>query len=905
MDANLIFSKIEPFIVENKGVITEVNDSFLELTGYSRNVFLNKNINEVWKMLTRSNIDDLKLREEIIIFTRDLEAKIINIAKIIEEFNEKVIYKFIEIDELDFEQKSGFLGKLLVDEKFGIGIYLAKDFTLIKSNETFFEFFQQPFRTKQMCYGKKLSDLIPDFVGSKEEGIWEEIVRSNKSYYISERKGGFPDNDRYWDYNIIPISENGKVKYIVAMIEDVTERVLSREHIRVKNEQLEAVFDSVEDIIIMVDKDEKYLGGNKSSKVLYDLYKKNGKLEDACFKVYNYDREEVSLEQLDLNLVGEGKAIKNTKIIVELENEVKYYELSGNPIFDESMNVSYGVFILHDITKEVMRTKVIEKQNRELEAIIECIDDVVTVVDKDGRYIRKGTKEGNKYVRDNENFSHISSNTRFYDFDGNLIPVEQLCTYRLLKGEKIKNYKSMTIVDDKEIYISVSAMPIFDDLGQFEMGVMVTHDITELMKSYVKIEKQKKELEVIIENMRDGLTVLDKDGNVIKINKAFKEIMKKGMIVKPTFSYVTETMKFGQVYYNEKGEVLSKDELPSIRVLNGERVEQQRVMVKNGTKKHYVDFYGTPIYDKNDQLQYGIIIAHHITEMMEKENKIREQQELLYKSEKSRREALEKALVMKDEFISLITHEFKTPLNVIYSAIQLIEHVYIKQVPDRVSGLIGNIKQNTFRQLRLVNNLLDITRLNSGHFKINFRNVDIVYLTGMITDSVKLYANQKKINLFFNTNVNSKLVAMDDEKYERIILNLLSNAIKFTPEDGTITVNINADNDKERIFIIVKDTGIGIPKAKKNIIFERFGQVDSNLSRQAEGTGIGLSLVKLLVENLDGTIEVESEIGEGSSFTVTFPMKEYVEKNEKKYNCIDADTRLVTAISVEFSDIYF
>ncbi|GKU24491.1 PAS domain-containing sensor histidine kinase [Clostridium folliculivorans] len=904
MDVNLDFNKIDPFIVEDRGVIIKVDYSFLELTGYNEEDFVSKNINEIWKLLTRSDIDVLQLNEEIIIFTKDLEAKTVTIQKVEESFSKNVLYKFIQKYELSFGERNGFLEKLLVDERYGIGIHLAKDFTLIKSNETFLDFFRGPFKTKKMCYGKKLSELTPCFIGSKEESEWKQIVSSNKSYYVSERKGVLPDDDRYWDYNIIPISENGKVKYIVAMIEDVTERVLSREHIKAKNEQLEAVFHSVEDIIIMVDKDENYLGGNKSSKVLYDLYKKNRKLEDALFKVYNYDREEVSLEQLDLNLVREGKAIKNTKIIVELEDELKYYELSGNPIFDEGGNVNYGVFVLHDITKEVMRTKVIEKQNRELEAIIECIDDVVTVVDKNGRYIRKSTKAGNKYVRDNQFFSRISSRTKFYDFDGNLIPVEQLCTSRLLRGEKIKNYKSMATVDGKEIYMSVSAMPIFDDSGQFEMGVMVTHDISELMQSYVKIEKQKKELEVIIENMRDGLTVLDKHGNVIKINKAFKEIMKKGMTVNPTFSYVTETMKFGQVYYNEKGDVLSKEELPSIRVLNGERVEQQRIMVKNGIKNYYVDFYGTPIYDKNGQLQYGIIIGHHCTEMIEKEKKIREQQELLYRAEKSRREALEKALIMKDEFISLITHEFKTPLNVIYSAIQLIEHVYIKQVPDSVSNLIGNIKQNTFRQLRLVNNLLDITRLNSGHFKINLKKVDIVYLTRMITESVKLYASQKKINLSFNTNMKSKLIAMDDEKYERIILNLLSNAIKFTPEGGNISVSINTDNDKERIFINVKDNGIGIPKTKRNMIFERFGQVDSNLSRQAEGTGIGLSLVKLLVENLDGTIEVESEVGVGSSFTVEFPMKEYVE-NEKIYNCIDADARLITAISVEFSDIYF
>ncbi len=309
------------------------------------------------------------------------------------------------------------------------------------------------------------------------------------------------------------------------------------------------------------------------------------------------------------------------------------------------------------------------------------------------------------------------------------------------------------------------------------------------------------------------------------------------------------------------------------------------------------------VYDNEGRYKYLEGSMEDITERKHIENKIREQQELLFKSEKEKREALEKALVMKDEFISLISHEFKTPLNVIYSAIQLIECVYSNQISDRVKELIENIKQNTFRQLRLTNNLLDITRLNSGQFKLHMKNVDIVFLTKLIVESVELYANQKNIKIHFKSNLNSKIISIDDEKYERIILNIISNSIKFTESGGKITVILSENKKSNLIQIEISDTGIGIPKDKQELIFERFGQVDSNLSRQAEGTGIGLALVKLLVDALEGSIELESELNVGSTFIIRLPeKKELIDSEIQPF--LDVDNRLINEIKVEFSDIY-
>ena len=344
------------------------------------------------------------------------------------------------------------------------------------------------------------------------------------------------------------------------------------------------------------------------------------------------------------------------------------------------------------------------------------------------------------------------------------------------------------------------------------------------------------------------------------------------------------------------------------------------------THLHSGACYGVPFHYSDDNRLLGTVcimtgvILHNpfflmtlttVVDSIERElllrkqsRKINDQQELLYKSEKKQRELLEKDLVMKDEFIALITHEFKTPINVIYSAIQLIEHLYINKIPRKVKNLISSIKRNTFRQLRLVNNLLDITRLNSYQFKLTLRNIDIIFLTKLITESVNTYADKKKINLYFESNISSKNITIDDEKYERVILNLLSNAIKFTPEGGNITVKIKENKNENTISINVSDTGIGIPAEKYETIFRRFGQVENKLSRQAEGSGIGLALVKMLVDILDGEIKVHSKLGDGSTFTIILPIKEEV-VNEVNEGYLDSDNRLINAVNVEFSDIYF
>lgn len=262
---------------------------------------------------------------------------------------------------------------------------------------------------------------------------------------------------------------------------------------------------------------------------------------------------------------------------------------------------------------------------------------------------------------------------------------------------------------------------------------------------------------------------------------------------------------------------------------------------------------------------------------------------------------------IKTEFFSNITHELRTPINVIYVALQLFEHSVNNAADIRTKDMvkrIKTIKQNCFRLLRLINNLIDATKIDSGYLELNLENDDIIQVVENITLSVADYIKDKGIDLIFDTEIEEKIIAFDHDKIERIILNLLSNAIKFTNANGSVFVNIFDKGDM--IAISVKDTGIGIPNDMQKIIFERFRQVNQSLTRNHEGSGIGLSLVKSLVEMHGGKISVRSELGKGSEFVVEIPVKVLPEESKAESNNYYKGVQgHVEKINVEFSDIYF
>lgn len=223
---------------------------------------------------------------------------------------------------------------------------------------------------------------------------------------------------------------------------------------------------------------------------------------------------------------------------------------------------------------------------------------------------------------------------------------------------------------------------------------------------------------------------------------------------------------------------------------------------------------------------------------------------------------------IKRDFLSNISHDLKTPINVIFSATQLLKY-YIKQEnKESIKKYINISKQNCITLIRLTNNLIDSSRIYSDYLSPNLEVKNIVEIIEEIVTSLIDYANNKSIELIFDTNEEEIYASIDEEFMQRIILNLLSNAMKFTPKGGKIEIVIEGMDDK--VSVNVTDNGVGMDKEFIENAFNRYSMGSNNEGNKEKGTGIGLFVVKKLVEKQGGTITVHSERNKGTNFELLF-----------------------------------
>lgn len=262
---------------------------------------------------------------------------------------------------------------------------------------------------------------------------------------------------------------------------------------------------------------------------------------------------------------------------------------------------------------------------------------------------------------------------------------------------------------------------------------------------------------------------------------------------------------------------------------------------------------------------------------------------------------------LKSEFFANLSHEFKTPLNIILSTVQLVMN-YIEvnnEYPDynMFNKCLSNIKQNSYRILKIANNLIDMSKIDGNFYSINMGNYNIVEVVENIVQSLAEYMKDNKRNIIFDTMEEEIITACDPDQIERIILNLLSNAMKFTSHGGNIYVDMEVNDRCNKVIIKISNDGEKINFEDRLRIFERFTQSESLLTRRAEGTGIGLTLVKSLVKLHNGEVYVNTEFEEGTQFCIELPIRKI--KNFKNNNVREKSiVSKVEKFNIEFSDIY-
>ncbi|MBO3446322.1 PAS domain-containing sensor histidine kinase [Clostridium sp. CCUG 7971] len=451
-------------------------------------------------------------------------------------------------------------------------------------------------------------------------------------------------------------------------------------------------------------------------------------------------------------------------------------------------------------------------------------------------------------------------------------------SYNLMNGDEFIGILNISYLGDNE-----------PEYYQNDFMNNLCSRIALIIKNYKLSKKAKLELErrIDIENELERLldisvdmfATINEDGYFKNLSPQWSE----------TLGWTEEELKSRKaiefIHPDYKKEVKSMSKIKD----NNKNRAINRVLSKNGD---YLWFKWN--YKYIEEKKYFIITTRNITKE---------------KEEEKNRKLLEKAIEVesiKNEFFANISHEFKTPINIILGTMQLLEKQSTKDVTIYNNGYnlnkhIKSIKQNSYRLLRLVNNLIDMTRIDTGFYELNLGNHNIVNIVEEITLSVAEYIEGKEINLIFDTNSEETIIACDPDKIERIILNILSNAIKYTDKNGEIKVDIKII--KDRVVVSIRDNGVGISKEKLPFIFDRFRQGDNVLTRRCEGSGIGLSLVKSLIEMHEGHIHVESKVGYGSEFIFELPIR-LIKENKRKISKSSFNQSKIEKCNIEFSDIY-
>lgn len=972
--------KDKAYLLIYNGLIVEIGFAFTQLTGYSAIDVLQKDISETMNWLLKrklraNEIENNKVNSDLFLFTKSCEVKeiLISVHKLNGE-NEKLYLFTLKSNAVPGSDNS-FVKKLMKDNHIGVGLYSCPDFRLLQANPKYLGHIQEMFNPKESIIGLCLKDFIQDFEIRKKESCWSNILRTGQSIYLEEIKCSFcKGDDRYWNDELIPINEEGKVKYIVSMLSDVTEKVLNRKKIEEQNQVIRAQKRILEK--------EAIDSRNSRNNVTNAL----GKIRDIMHSTFDFDElmkgvvleaaQTIKSETAVISLRQEGKWVvsyaqgfsNDTIGICTYDEEETHAVLAmqtKKPVFirdiyhDERVNCEHmknldirSVIVVPILVKGNVIGVIFFNYYKEVlafeDVIVEFINSFTSAISMAlvnlnlnadmGREILKGKKieekifNQDKILKRQEDLLNISTEAIFaWHLNGEIIYWNKGASKKygysideaigsvskdllksvypttldhikaiLMKDELWNGEIEHTSKDGKKLIVKTNMKLVLNEVGD-QIVLETNRDITGRRRMEKELLFNKELLEVVIENIQDPFAIYDKRGNLLKINVAGRKLYPRQDLIKTLESVFTSFECF-----DLDGNKIPITELPSRRALKGEFVKNAIIVIKRDDCDQITEVNSTPIYDSDNNLVCIAIFHRDVSQKYHNLIMIKEQQDKILLTEIEKNEDLKKTMDMKDEFLSLISHEFKTPLTIINSAVQTMEIVCKNELTDKAINYLNKIQQNSNRQLKLVNNILDNTRMDSGHFKLNMANRDIVFLTRTITESITVFAERKDIKITFYSTLAKKIIGIDEEQYERILLNLLSNAVKFSLEGTLITVKVFQIlvNGNYKVHIEVKDNGIGIPEDKQELIFERFGQVDSILARQAEGSGIGLSLVKKLVGTMGGEIKLESEEGVGSTFTIIIPaikLKKLPLERTLIEKCTD---RIIGAKDIEFSDVY-
>lgn len=385
------------------------------------------------------------------------------------------------------------------------------------------------------------------------------------------------------------------------------------------------------------------------------------------------------------------------------------------------------------------------------------------------------------------------------------------------------------------------------------------------IKSKKIIQDNEANLSVLLENTEEIIWSLDQNYKFIEFNKSFENFVFEITQEYPSKNKPINQSKFDKLF-------LKKLNGSYIKAFQGESIQFEQEIKLSDEVKTY-SFLIKPIYLNSTNIIGLTVFGNDITTI------IQQKQELI-----RAKEFAEHLAIAKEHFLASMSHEIRTPLNGILGFTKVL--LQNKSLTEEQKKQLNAIKSSGDILLVIINDILDLSKIEAGKMNLESKEIDIYSIVKQSIDTFEVKISEKKliVNLICE-NKNHRLLLGDPVRISQILLNIISNSIKFTPEKGLITLKVDfIDHFSESTLVRfeIEDTGIGIPKNKLDSVFEPFVQTSDDTARKYGGTGLGLSIVKKIVGLMDGTIEVVSDIGQGTKFVIELNLTNSLNNSKPK-----------------------
>ncbi|MEL7034256.1 MAG: PAS domain S-box protein [Cyanobacteria bacterium J06592_8] len=663
------------------------------------------------------------------------------------------------------------------------------------------------------------------------------------------------DGKQIWlETNKLPLYNlTGEVIGVLGTYQDISDRKLAEVNLRQSQEFLQTVLDVLPLCVFWKDRQSVYLGCNQNfanaaglatpkeivGKTDYDL-----PWAETEAEVYRTDDEEVMAS--DTNKLG----IIETQ--VQADGNQVWIETSKVPLDSVEGEVIGILGMYQDITDRKRAEIALQAKTEELDRFFSLALDLLCIANTDGYFVRLNTQwektlgyplselEGSRFL----DYVHPD------DVDKTLAALNQL-----KEGKEVQNLLNRYRCRDGSYrWLEWRATP------QGDLIYAAARDITERKQTEDHLRELSTRLNLAVESARIGIWDWNIPQNILVWDQQMYDLYD---ITPDEFTSIYDAW-FNRLHPEDR----PLAQTVSQHALTGEKDydTEFRVIHSDGSLRF---IKANAIVQRNAQgePERMIGINYDITQHKQAEAQL-----------KQTNEELARATRLKDEFLANMSHELRTPLNAILGMTEVLQEEVLGNINSQQQKALETVERSGSHLLELINDILDVSKIESGQMELDCTSVSIHHLCQSSLSFIKQQALKKRIQLEIKLPVGLPEVVVDERRIRQVLINLLNNAVKFTPSGGRITLEVTfpVQNTEELsvknpLQIAIIDTGIGIPPEKMKKLFQPFVQIDSALNRQYSGTGLGLALVKRIVELHGGEVELTSAEGIGSRFTIVLP----------------------------------